>query len=501
MKLFREVIVLSLLLICNACSENDIITESTTKENELEIVTSIFKTKNTTENNPSSLAATEGTPIGAILGSNLPGSSTMGVYVSGRANDFTQYGNTSSGNLRWKNTTNGWIQVDENELPQYFKLNSSPAYIFGYYPYNSSIMASSTSIPVRAGYTDYMYGKESAQSTNTNKNMVMNHAMSILSFSFRNTDYTGNCMLQGIKLKDLPVRGSMDLITGKITPEEPTGEVNLAAYESTNKYNPQIPDGSIGFATEYSFKTQPVGTVNPSGSTYGEKMGTFHAIVFPSDNPGNYHIDVTVDGKIKTISFSAANNSLKWEAGKRYIYNIAMKSDGTFDIYLEGTISNYIEMGAISESIGKHYFVINENGYDNISRPTPPSTKGYSRAFEVAQKDLTGLSWYAASGWNFWGYPQNTGCHSHIENGKSDWRIPTEAELELIINELNTGSSKIAPMTGSYWSSYSTFIFQLLSYPFNVSYNSKNKTYSYNWGGAIWVTQAQSVRCVRDLIK
>ncbi|MGL4332533.1 MAG: fimbrillin family protein [Bacteroidales bacterium] len=498
MKLFKGIIVLSLLLICNACSENDIINESITGNSKLEIVTTILNTKSLSES-PSVTATTEGAPIGAILGNNLPLNSVMGIYVSSKPDGFSQYGNTSSGNLNWRNTSGGWMQVDANNQSVPFKLNSNPAYLFGYYPYNSSVSASASTIPVKAGYTDYMYGKEGAQSSYANKNMVMSHAMSILSFSFRNDGNTGNCMLQGIKLKNLPVNGNMNLITGTITPDASTGEVNLAAYESTSKYNPLTPDGSIGFTAEYSFKTQPIGTVNTSGSTYGEKMGMFHAIVLPSENPGNYQMDIKVDGKIKTISFSAANNSLKWEAGKRYIYNIAMKSDGTFDIYLEGTISNYIEMGTLNEKIGKNYFVINESGLDNIGRPTSSSTKGYSRAFEVAQKDLTGLSWYAASGWNIWGYPQNTGCHSYIENGKSDWRIPTERELELIINELNTGSSKITPMTGSYWSSYSTFIFQLLSSPFNVSY--MNGIYSYNWDGKILVTQAQSVRCVRDLIK
>lgn len=487
MKLFRVIIALSLLLICNACSENDTITESITGNSELVVITTISNTKSLSDS-PSVTATTDGSPIGAILGSNLPASSTMGVYVSGKADGFTQYGNTPSGNLRWKNTSNGWMQVDANDQPQSFKLNANPAYLFGYFPHNSTVSASETNIPVKAGYTDYMYGKEGNQSGTTNKTLVMNHAMSILSFTFRNNGNTGNCKLQGIKLKNLPVSGKMDLITGKITPDA-SGEVNLAAYESTNMYNPQAPDGSTGFAAEYTFKTQPIGTVNPSGSTYVENTGKFHAIVFPSDNPGNYQIDIKVDGKIKTINFSAANNSLKWEAGKRYIYNIALSSDGSPTIQLDAVIADYDNKGDISEIFGNNVTIEIPNGVNYINRPTWKNEKDWSKSFEVSKTELTTpMSWYDASGRDNNGNTiRYSGCHIYAEeDAKQNWRIPTYREMEAIISAQNKQITP-KPILGDYWTSSGKATISLANHTYSIILNYDESNQS-----------KLKARCIRD---
>lgn len=487
MKLFSVSIALSLLLICNACSENDITNDSTTNESKLEIETTIFKTKNTTENSPSALATTEGTPIGAILGNNLPSNSTIGVYVSARPDGFLQYGNNTSGNLRWKNTAGGWLQFDANDQPVPFRMNANPAYLFACYPYIAAASTSSLDIPVKAGYADYMYGKEGNQSGTTNKTLVMNHAMSILSFTFRNKANTGNCMLQGIKLKNMPVNGSMNLITGKVTPATSAGEINLAAYDNSTGYNPQNPDGTAGFSAQYSFKTQSIGTVNPSGTSYAEKMGMFHAIVIPSDSPGNYQVDIKVDGKTKTILFSAANNSTIWEAGKRYIYNIALGYDGTPTIQLDAIISDYEDKGNIEEVFGNNVTIQIPYGVNYINRPTWKNENRWSKSFEVSKTELNNLDWYNATGLTYNNITQDTGCQNYSEqDGLKNWRIPTYKEMQAIISAQNNQIGP-KPILGNYWTSEGKASISIYSNTYSVTLSSKEDN-----------SNRLKVRCIRD---
>ena len=498
MKIHLYTVILLIIFFSSGCSSDSILNVLPVLSTELALKTTSKHTKN---NTPSGILPLESnSSIGIILGEDLPVNNSIGVYVSSASESFVPYNTGNCTNLRWKQTINGWKQTNENEqyIPYFLKDNT--AYLYTYYPYSEKASTSEPILYVKAGYTDYMYGKEENPVQSSDKKILMSHAMSTLSFTFSNNGYNGNCNLEAITLQNIACNGSMDLISGQITKDKTNGNLLIASYEDTKGYSPSLPDGSKGFNDPYNFKNHSIGFIDINSASYEKRIGRFHTMVFPEDIVSeDIKLNLTIDGEVKSVSFTSESKVQKWEAGKRYIYNIILKEDGNIEAYLEGHISDYIQEGLITESIGKKYYVINESGFDRLNRPTSPDSKSYSRAFQVAGKDISNQSWFMASGWDSFGFQQLTGCNAHKENGYNDWRIPTQKELEFIIHEINTGKSKITPLEGKYWSNYTSFIFNWTSSPFNVRNN--NGKYTYNWDSSITTSQKLKVRCVRDLIK
>lgn len=149
--------------------------------------------------------------------------------------------------------------------------------------------------------------------------------------------------------------------------------------------------------------------------------------------------------------------------------------------------------------------------------PIKPSENTLAPKFQVACSDaITSSTWLVGSGWNAesnnWAEPK-TGCAAYNEGGYVDWRMPTNAELRLMLLmgagrntepllPENPGSDKFSavtgftPMIGSYWtgrdyvssSESGVRVYYLaVSATGNITGSSVDKTSTYR------------TRCVRDI--
>lgn len=350
MKSFRTVIILIIGIILTGCSaEHDLKDLSGTK---LEFETSICYSKNNTASHISAVSSNPS--IGAIIGGNLPPHSSIGVYVSSQPDLFIPYKPENCANLQWEQTTGGWEQTDNNGKYIPFYLTEKNPYLFTYYPYMNTAFPESASIPVAAGYTDYMFGYEDKSSQTTEKRIIMTHAMSILSFSFTNQGYRGVCDLEELTIRNIPREGVLNIITGNIGNTSNNDNICLASYEDTKAYNPALPDGTKGFYGSYNFRDRAIGLVDRNSNSYEKRIGMFHTMVFPDNNISDKTtLDIKIDGIIKSVVLSSVPNGQKWEAGKRYIYNIFLKEDGELFIKLNCIISEYEHLGDHTESFKK----------------------------------------------------------------------------------------------------------------------------------------------------
>ncbi|MGL5919602.1 MAG: fimbrillin family protein, partial [Bacteroidales bacterium] len=195
-----------------ACSSNDVntpeINENTTGL--LSVSTSVL-TQNT--KSTKTVGGLDAAHTGPVMGTGLASGAKIGVFVFNNNDKFEGYtGATNSGtnpalNQLWTNGANGW------GWPQ-FTLGIQPAKVFAYFPYDQN-KTTYNAIPVEAGYTDYLYGKSpNVNSTNTGAKIQLNHALSLISFTFRKTTSypTGeDAALQSITIKSLPANGTMNI--------------------------------------------------------------------------------------------------------------------------------------------------------------------------------------------------------------------------------------------------------------------------------------------------
>lgn len=305
----------SAAIICS-CSKED--TDNVMPETSatLQIETSVL-----TRTSRSAFAATQSTTAnGPVMGTNLTAGDKIGVSVfnTGSADNYQGMTDTATRNLAWTFDGSVWNAGTP------FYLQNSQADIYAYYPYSASA-TNMSAIEVAPGYTDYLYGKSSnaVSKPAPAAQITLNHALSMISFTFSRTNYPGECKLNSITVKGVPADGTMDLRDGSIDVSSTTTDLavkyfNAGNYTTGNWNHITIPaTGTIGNVT--------TGT----GNTVTE-ASAFHALVLPvaalPANTNTLRAEVMIDGAVYTVALNVQTpNANKWEAGKHYVYNLMLK--------------------------------------------------------------------------------------------------------------------------------------------------------------------------------
>lgn len=220
----------------------------------------------------------------------------MGLFMYKATGWGDAYPRYDAQNNKSTKTADGWSQ----ENPVY--LLSDKATIWAYYPYNQAVV-DGTKVPVPINvstHIDYMWGKSANQVSviETDAIIPMKHALSQFVIRLKvSPEYRNDGNLTSAKLKSKAAKfgtsGTMNLNdNGKIT------------------FSPT--------STELSWS--PNTTIPAQGSPAVD----FAAAVYPMTlASGEVSMEVVIDGATYTYSIPQIN----WEAGKRYIYSITMRSN------------------------------------------------------------------------------------------------------------------------------------------------------------------------------
>ena len=188
--------------------------------------------------------------------------------------------------------TNGWSQAS----PVY--LLSDKATIWAYYPYNGAVTdGTKIPVPINAGTSvDYMWGKSTNQVSviETEARIPMQHALSQFVIRLKvSPEYHNDGNLTSARLKASTAKfatvGTMNLNDeGKIT------------FQPTS--------------TELSWSP------NTTVPAQGEQAVDYAAAIYPMSISGG-----EVSLEVATYTYSIPQ--ILWEAGKRYIYSVTMRSN------------------------------------------------------------------------------------------------------------------------------------------------------------------------------
>lgn len=308
-----------------ACSSNDVntpdIDENTTGL--LSVSTSVL-----TQNSKSTktIGGLDAALTGPVMGNGLAAGAKIGVFVFDEGKAGTEYNgainSVPKSNQEWTlNTTWGGPQ---------FTLGIQHADVYAYFPYDQT-KSNYSAIPVEAGYTDYLYGKsaKSVNSTTTGAEIQLNHALSLISFTFRkSTSYPidEKAALQSITIKNLPANGTMNISATSdiVSAISGTKELVIQQWSEANyvEFNQTIPSEGANLTTALGYaaaNTTPL----------------YHALVLPQKNlPSDkttLHASIVIDGVTYTIPLNIAtpdgDNGNNWKSGKHYTYNL--KISGT----------------------------------------------------------------------------------------------------------------------------------------------------------------------------
>ena len=220
----------------------------------------------------------------------------IGLFVSNGSGVNTPYsGLNANKNVRSSFNGTKWTQN-----PAIY-LSPANATIYAYYPYTSSV-TDGTQVPIdHASQTDFMFGTPvtGINSGNHKANLKMNHALSLVQFNLKKSNYPGTGKLTSIKISNkasgnfLVSDGKLDIATGTIT----NGTGRTALTKVTN-----ITIGSGWSASQY-----PQLLVLPTT---------------PTASAGDIVFTFTIDGKDYNWNVPAKT---AWEQGKKNTYTITLK--------------------------------------------------------------------------------------------------------------------------------------------------------------------------------
>jgi hypothetical protein len=263
-----------------------------------------------------------------VRGDTLPGSSEIGIFVTGT-------GYTPQVSIYT-------LEGSEWTTPNPIYLTKNEATVYGFYPTiepsdSVSIRANTTdkTIPITvassynaiasdvpATQADYLYAKGASEGStmakvtksNPNASLKFYHALSQLSFIINKADNfggTGN-------LTSLTVTTTSDNITGAGTLKLDGSGITLS--------------GSLSKSITMTGST----TINASSST----VVTATALVAPLTSSQSVTLTMTIDGQNYTGTISGAT----WEAGKNYIYTVTV-GGGTLTI-TSVSIQGWVDVGS-----------------------------------------------------------------------------------------------------------------------------------------------------------
>lgn len=314
-----------------ACSNNDVTTpeiidpQNATLSISTSVSNSIAKTRTTS--NGTNLSDAAGT--GPVMGISLASGSQIGVFVYNASTTSNYNGttaNTVHKNLLW--TNNG---VQNWSFTGDYYLGNAHADIHAYFPY-STANNDTHIIPVESGYTDFLYGKSSniVHLGEKAANIVLNHALAMVTFTFENTGYSGPSKLQSITLNNLPKSGTLDITNGEIASPTSIDTLKINKYDGSN----YIDANAAQWAT--SFATNKIGGTTINGEEAA--AGMFHAMVLPQESTdvNAYTATIVIDGVSHNISLKVntniGDNNSDWKAGKNYTYNLKLSGNNQLEV-------------------------------------------------------------------------------------------------------------------------------------------------------------------------
>lgn len=274
-----------------------------------------------------------GTSEGPVMGSNLSTGDKIGVsiYNAGYNTNYQGMADTATHNLAWTLIGTKWTPAAP------FYLQNSTADIYAYYPYDNAA-TNMSELVVAPGYTDYLYGKskQSVSKPSPNAEITLDHALSMISFTFTRQNYPGECKLNSIILRQLPNNGTMDLRTGIVKTGTATDSLAVKYYNE-------------GVYTSGIWQDITIPATDTIGNVTGNNVApAFHALVLPASTlPGDttsLHADVTIDGATYAIPLNIKTDSNEWQRGKHYTYNLTLK--GKDLVVSTVTINQWINGGS-----------------------------------------------------------------------------------------------------------------------------------------------------------
>lgn len=230
-----------------------------------------------------------------ITGSEFSANEQIGIYAL-KEND-SEYASRSS-NLSAAYKGDGYWEQDFS-LP----LTNETAYIYAYYPYDQYNESTTVNINITPyarkeiipGQVDYLYGQYAkVNASNPVAQLSFKHALARITLAIkRSANDAGSGALSQVCLRNVPgnnaisTSGTMDITTGRITPEKNEN----AAIILTDNYN----------------LTTTVQNVD--------------ILVMPIEIADNeVEVALTIDGSLYITKLPNAN----WEAGKQYTYPITI---------------------------------------------------------------------------------------------------------------------------------------------------------------------------------
>lgn len=322
-----------------ACSNNDITTpeiidpQSATLSISTSVSNSIALTRTT-----GTVLGGNGTTTGPVMGTQLPNSSNLGIFVTKENTTDAYPAITGQATDNIQSTLNGssW------SFPK-FDLTSALGKVLAYFPYADN--ATINSVNVTAGTTDYLYGiSNTVSSSNKNAVIPMNHAMSLISFTFKrgdklNDSFTGN--VQSITLNGVHTTGTMAVNGGEISATGNTTQLPVKHFingykETWSEVIPNVKDAILG-------------------SSQTNEIPMFHVLAIPTlITDGTQTATIVIDGATYTISNltlglnGGTTNANGWEKGKRYTYNLTVNSAGTGNelVISSVTVNQWTEGGS-----------------------------------------------------------------------------------------------------------------------------------------------------------
>lgn len=220
----------------------------------------------------------------------------MGLFMykaSGWGDAYPRYDAQNNKSTR---QANSWSQAS----PVYLLVDK--ATIWAYYPYNQAVTdGTKIPVPINVGTSvDYMWGKSTNQVSviETDAKIPMKHALSQFVVRLKvSPEYHNDGNLTSAKLKATASKFAT------------TGTMNLN-------------DG--GKITFQPVTTELAWSPNTTVPAQGQQAVDYAAAIYPMTlAAGEVSLEVVIDG----ATYTYAIPQITWEAGKRYIYSITMRSN------------------------------------------------------------------------------------------------------------------------------------------------------------------------------
>lgn len=240
--------------------------------------------------------------------SAFPNGSALGLFVTTGTLGENYNGIVANANVKsvFNSSSNVWMQT-----PAVY-LSSTNATVYAYYPY-SSANNNGELIPVdHINQNDYMYGthttNEAINNGRPNVDLTMRHALTLLQFKFKRSNYTGAGVVSSIEVANgsgktcIFSRGTLNVATGVIT--NTTGQNQSARIQNS------------------------AGLYTIPGSESSVESPNLRIMLLPVSKTaaaGDVKVYFTIDNKVYIWNVPAPTT---WNAGTKNTYNITLSGTG-----------------------------------------------------------------------------------------------------------------------------------------------------------------------------